>query len=113
MSASRAARVLGGSVAATALTGVAVSEYMRRNFGEDALSRTLTGYKVAVPAFFAYKRVQLFHDVLPRKLGRPVDAADLEARYEALHKVWAPPMLEAILTLRGFYLKTGQMVTTP
>lgn len=58
---------------------------------------------MAIPAFVDYKRVQW-------GLSRILDAEALDAAYEKLHEKWAPRMLDAVLRLRGFYLKGGQLV---
>jgi len=56
--------------------------------------------------------VQLLRDRLPRRLGLPVDDAALDAEYEALHAEWAPRAMDVVLMLRGFNLKTGQLVAS-
>jgi aarF domain-containing kinase len=67
---------------------------------------------MAIPAFLSYKRVQLLKDRLPRSLGLPVDEASLDAEYETLHAEWAPRAMDVVLALRGFNLKTGQLVAS-
>jgi len=99
------AAVLGGTAAAA--HGV-----IQSSFGPDAPSRLTTAYSMAIPAFLSYKRVQLLKDRLPRKLGLPVDELALDAEYEALHAEWAPRAMGVVLALRGFNLKTGQLVAS-
>ena len=103
-----------GGAALLAAGGGAAYAYasFRREFGEEALPRLVTAYSVAIPGFAAYKAVQLRHERLPRLLGLPVDEAAASAAYEALHEEWAPRGLDVILRLRGFNLKTGQMVAS-
>ena len=103
-------RSLGYLALGTGVLGLGASEYFRREFGEEALPRLLTAYSVAIPGFFAYKRVQFTYEKLPVLLGREADAAAAAREYMRLHAVWAPRGLEVILKLRGFNLKTGQLV---
>ena len=103
-----------GGAALLGLGGGAAYAYsqFKREFGEEALPRLVAAYSVAIPGFAAYKATQLRRERLPRLLGLPVDEAAASAAYEALHEEWAPRGLEVILRLRGFNLKTGQMVAS-
>lgn len=91
-------------------------EWTKRELGEDALSRTLSFYSVALPAFFEYKALEYRCEMLPRLVkGTPMArlcpemSADVEAaRFEPLHSKWAPAFRSKFLELRGFYLKHGQ-----
>ena len=110
-----ATAVLFGKVAlgATAAVGVATAAaaaYVHVSYGPDTLPRIARAYSVAIPALVAYKRVQLLGDRWRRALGLPVDEAAVAAAYEDLHREWAPRGLDVILDLRGFNLKTGQMI---
>ena len=84
--------------------------YFQREYGPDALPRLVAAYRVAIPAFVSYKAAQARHEKLPPLLGKPVDPAAAAAAYDALHATWAPRAMEMVLQLRGFNLKTGQMV---
>lgn len=103
-------RALGYGVGAVGVLGLGASEYFRREFGDEALPRLLETYSVAIPGFLAYKRVQLLHERIPEFLGLPVDESAASTEYRKLHAVWAPLGLKVILQLRGFNLKTGQLV---
>ena len=85
-------------------------QMFRHEFGEEALSRLVTSYSVAIPGFFQYKRVQFQYERLPELLGGKADEAAAAREYKKLHQVWAPRGLAVILKLRGFNLKTGQLV---
>jgi hypothetical protein len=90
--------------------GLGAQQMFRHEFGEDALSRLVTSYSVAIPGFFQYKRVQFQYERLPELLGGKADEAAAAREYKKLHQVWAPRGLAVILKLRGFNLKTGQLV---
>jgi aarF domain-containing kinase len=118
----KAALATGG----TLVVGVGVSaELFRRNFGDDAIPRLLTAYRAAIPAFAAYRWVQFTKDTGPARLASILAAVhpslpdrlnvrpDKEAAsrgYEALHQTWAAECLRVFLELRGFYIKTGQLI---
>ena len=99
------------AAATAAAAGVAYAAFTRE-FGDEALPRLARTYRTAIPAFAAYKGVQFLHETLPARLGRPVDAAAAAAAYEQLHGIWAPRALEMVLELRGFNLKSSQMVAS-
>lgn len=89
----------------------AVDAYLTRTYGEAAtLARSLESYRVVVPAFLQYRATEFAYETLPAALGRPADAAAAAAAYEALHRRWAPEVLAVFLRLRGFYIKTGQLI---
>ncbi|KAI9024645.1 ABC1 family-domain-containing protein [Hyaloraphidium curvatum] len=79
-------------------------------FGPDVVPRLARSYSDAVPAFLAYRKAQFSHEDLPKLLGRSPDAAAAAAEYARLHAEWAPRMLAAAFSLRGFYLKGAQLV---
>jgi len=110
MSWNRHIRSLSYGILGAGVVGSAVNEYFRRYFGEEALPRLLTAYSVAIPGFIAYKSVQYSHEKLPALLGKEVDETAASKAYKKLHEVWAPRGLDVILRLRGFNLKTGQLV---
>jgi len=104
---------------------VGFHQFMSYQFGDDALPRLLTAYKTAIPAFSAYRMVQFKYDTAPKKLAKLLSWIDKDLpekygikpneeeaskQYEELHKIWAPKMYAAFLELRGFYIKTGQMI---
>lgn len=97
-----------GTVVGTAV-GLAAFRY---EFGEDALPRLFRSYRDAIPAFGAYKKVQLLKETIPKWLGKEPDPEEIAAAYEALHEHWAPRMLDAAFELGGFYLKGGQLVAS-
>jgi len=105
-----AGRGLAGAALLAGGAYVALDAYLSRKFGGSALARSLDTYRVVVPAFLQYRAAEFLHETLPGALGRPVDAAAAAAAYEALHRAWAPEVLAVFLRLRGFYIKTGQLI---
>lgn len=97
---------------AVVVSAAVAAAYVHVSYGPDTLPRIARAYSVGIPALFAYKRVQLLHDRWRRRLGLPVDDAANDREYEELHRRWAPLALDVILDLRGFNLKTGQLVAS-
>ena len=108
----RAAQAAGAALVATAGAAFAFHTYMSRTFGEDALPRMAAAYRVSVPALADYKLAEAVHERLPAALGRPVDAAELERRYEELHRLHAPLLFDCFKGLRGFYITSGQLIAS-
>lgn len=108
---SRLNRFAGGAAAITVSLGAGAA-YINHEFGPETLPRMGKLYRVAIPGFLAYKRVQLLEDEWRKYFGLPVDEDALNRTYEALHTEWAPRGLAIVLELRGFNLKTGQLVAS-
>jgi aarF domain-containing kinase len=112
----KVAGVAGGSA-------IAVVAFMHYELGEDAPLRLLTAYKNAIPAFISYRYVQLRYDTGPRYIQKNApqlasllhiepDHETASSYYTYLHKKWASPIFDDFLSLRGFYIKTGQLIAT-
>ena len=98
-----------------ASSALALNAYINQHYGEEALSRMLTAYSVTVPAFLQYRYTQLVLEELPERfpwLGLTLDRPAARARYQALHAHYAPAVYSTFLGLRGFYIKTGQLIAT-
>lgn len=89
-----------GTVSITTAGILAIREYV----GEDNFDRSLSFYRVAAPGYLIYKATDLSTRSLP--------PSERTAKFEELHKVWAPRALDKILELRGFYIKVGQMAAS-
>lgn len=84
-----------------------------------ACTQALTFWGRVVPILGAYKAVELaqeYGEKLPAgladTLNLPVTEEAAEARYEELHE-WGSERLEStIQDLKGFYVKTGQVIST-
>jgi len=76
------------------------------------VARALEFYKDAIPVLVAYlyldKRIEFERNVL----GRIVSEEDVEQRYNKLHDWGSVRICEAITRLKGFYVKTGQIIST-
>lgn len=79
-------------------------KWAQSELGEDAIERTLSFYRVAMPALAEYK---LFEWRCAQQMF-PLTPAEQDAGFEALHEKWAPRFRDKYLELRGFYLKQGQ-----
>lgn len=109
------AAALKAAAATTAALGVAslgIKSWMRSELGEESFDRMILAYRRAIPAFLEYKAVYYLHEALPEKLGRQPDTAAADAKYLELHSKWAPEMLQLALQLRGFHLKTAQLLAS-
>ena len=106
------AKVFAGTCVTCGAGAFAFSEFMKAEYGAEALPRLLTAYAVGVPGFLAYKFTQFKFETVPTALGWKVDDVAAARAYETLHDEWAPKGLAVILNLRGFNLKTGQMVAS-
>lgn len=105
--------IIGAAAGVTAAAGAYFgAQQMKKAYGENVLSRAWDAYTVALPAFVDYKFAQFRYETLPAKLNLPVDEAEVNAKYEALHDKWAPKMLHVIIALGGFQLKAGQLLAS-
>ena len=73
-------------------------------------SRAADFYKDAVPVLMAYlaleKQLQFEREVLHRTVSK----VDEDRRYNALHDWGSVRITDAIMRLKGFYVKTGQVM---
>eukprot|EP00755_Sulcionema_specki_P005312 Sspe_Gene.4814::Locus_1589_Transcript_1_1_Confidence_1.000_Length_1721::g.4814::m.4814 len=74
---------------------------------DEGVGRSQTFWGKAFPLFLRYRWVQF----LNRDLGVMSDA-EASRRYERLHEWCAPCAKDIALSLRGFYLKQAQMMST-
>jgi hypothetical protein len=97
----------GGAVAA----GLGGYAWARSTMGADAVDRIIEFDSMAVPAIVEYKYWEARCDKLPKSLPSlfpPVPAAEEDAHYDALHKKYAPQLVNVYMKLGGFYYKSGQ-----
>lgn len=72
----------------------------------ERLSRAVSFYSAAVPVFASYK-------ILEQKFKlNPTDVESEEKEYQKIHEWGSEIMTEKIKELRGFYVKTGQIIST-
>jgi aarF domain-containing kinase len=104
---------LSNSAVALALVGMGGAgawQWVNHQYGPEALGRMAKAYSVVWPAFLQYRFIQLFHEELPARFGLPVDRVEVRRRYQSLHQYYAPAVFDSFLGLRGFYIKTGQLI---
>ncbi len=74
------------------------------------LSRAVSFYSVAIPVFASYKLLEEKLSFL--KLTRDISKEEEEKEYQKLHEWGSEVITEKIKELRGFYVKTGQIIST-
>jgi hypothetical protein len=74
------------------------------SYKDEGLRRSLIFWGQAFPIYLHYEFVNQTTKSLPE--------AERIARFEALHEKYAPRARDICLSLRGFYLKTAQLVST-
>ena len=87
-------------------------------FGGNALSvferfgRASRFYQSAVPIFAAYKSLEQSVKFRREVLDQTVSAEEEETAYQALHEWGSDELVRRIKELGGFYVKTGQILST-
>jgi aarF domain-containing kinase len=71
---------------------------------DEGTRRSVAFWRVAGPAYAHYRFTQW------RLKGVPDDVADRE--WERLHEIYAPRVRDAVLQLKGFFLKSAQIMST-
>lgn len=72
----------------------------------ERLLRAISFYSAAIPVFASYK-------LLEQKLKlNPTTKEDEELQYQALHEWGSELITEKVKDLKGFYVKTGQIIST-
>ncbi len=76
-------------------------------------TRAVEFYKRALPVLAAYKAKELELRYVPQLLGRPrLSAADEEQVWKDLDEWGSTRIAETIQEMKGFYVKTGQVIST-
>jgi predicted unusual protein kinase regulating ubiquinone biosynthesis (AarF/ABC1/UbiB family) len=96
-----AVRIVGSSAAI--IGGSTVFYYT----SDEGTKRSLQFWKSAFPIFLHYR----FYQLLNRDLGILNDEI-ADKRFEELHKMYADKVRELVYSLRGFYLKHAQLMST-
>lgn len=65
-----------------------------------------------LPIILSYLRVYSVFTLRERLLGQCLDDEECEVAWEAEHERGAPILSEAINDLKGFYVKTGQIIAS-
>ena len=76
------------------------------------ISRSVDFYKDAVPVFTSYKILEAQIRFEREVLKREISEKEEEERYDKLHEWGSIKITAAIERLKGFYVKTGQIIST-
>jgi len=78
----------------------------------ERVGRALRFYQSAVPIFVAYKSFSQVMKFRRDVLGHDITPEDEDKAYEALHDRGSDELVKRIKELQGFYVKTGQILST-
>lgn len=100
-------------VATEQLTSAVASdvEFPAALTGSQRAARALTFYSKVLPVLGAYKLQQLQFDI-QYLTGSPVSTEDQQKRWEEIDEWGSSQVANVITDLRGFYVKTGQVIST-
>jgi aarF domain-containing kinase len=76
------------------------------------LSRAASFYSAAVPIFASYKMLDQVTKWRKTVLNEDVTEAEVEAQFQQLHDWGSDKIADKIKELKGFYVKTGQIIST-
>lgn len=78
----------------------------------ERLMRAINFYSCAIPVFGAYKLSEFSFDIQRNVLGKEITKEEEEKFYKTLHDWGSEEITEKIKDLKGFYVKTGQIIST-
>jgi len=76
------------------------------------VGRAVSFYSAAVPVFASYKGLDLVHKFKRTILNKDVSDAEIDEEFDELHEWGSEIISEKIKELKGFYVKTGQIIST-
>ena len=76
------------------------------------LSRAVSFYSAAVPIFASYKLLDQVTEWRKTVFNEDVSEAEVEAQFQQLHDWGSDKIADKIKELKGFYVKTGQIIST-
>jgi aarF domain-containing kinase len=76
------------------------------------LSRALSFYSAAIPIFASYKGLSILLDMKRNLLKENITEAEEAKLYNDLHEWGSEQIVQKISELKGFYVKTGQIIST-
>ena len=79
---------------------------------QERLSRAVSFYSMAVPVFTSYKFLEESTKFKRNTLHLNISVEEEEAAYQKLHDWGSDAMVAKINELKGFYVKTGQIIST-
>jgi len=98
-----------------AMEDVVTTREDQRNDGLSALERlgrTLLFYREAIPVLFAYQFLERKIRFEKEVLKKNIDEVEEERQWNNLHDWGSVRINDAITKLKGFYVKTGQIIST-
>lgn len=98
----RTLKLVGGTVGAASVG--ALGAY---NFGDEGTKRSMTFWGNIFPAYLHYRTYQL----LNRDLGI-ISSEYADEQYEKLHEKYSDKVKHIVYSMRGFYLKNAQTMST-
>lgn len=78
----------------------------------ERLSRAISFYSAAIPVFVSYKILEEQLKVMKLNGNKLITKEEEETKYKVLHEWGSDILTEKIKELRGFYVKTGQIIST-
>jgi len=78
----------------------------------ERLLRTLRFYRTAIPIFASYKILEQTIKFRRESMGENVTLQEEEAMFSSLHDIGSDALVKIITDLQGFYVKTGQIIST-
>lgn len=76
------------------------------------LSRAVSFYSAAVPVFASYKLLDQSFKLRKSILNEDVPEQEIEEQFQQLHDWGSTKIADKIKELKGFYVKTGQIIST-
>lgn len=89
-----------------------VIEYPGPLSASQRLLRAATFWSRALPVVFSYLRLQASFNLRERVLGHCLDDDECQILWNDAHRSGADTLKEAITLLKGFYVKTGQIIAS-
>lgn len=78
----------------------------------ERFSRAASFYRAAIPVFASYKGLDLSLKLQKQFLNKNISKEEEEKLFEQLHDWGSSLIYEKIKELKGFYVKTGQIIST-
>jgi aarF domain-containing kinase len=78
----------------------------------ERLARSVKFYSNALPVFFAYKALEAQLDFNKEYLGETLTEEQRNERFNILHEWGSTTLRDITISLKGFYVKTGQVIST-
>ena len=77
----------------------------------ERFGRALSFYGTAIPVFLSYTLLEQRIKFM-REMGSTISDEEVEAEYDKLHDWGSSVITDKVIELKGFYVKTGQIIST-